>query len=129
MKNRKHRGSSKKSIIQGPESSQYNKYQRLYEIKNVSSVSLQPVSIDRVKDIIKTLNTCADGDEPVKLTKMNEDNFSRLIFQNFNQSLVNGEFPHSSKHTEVIPIFKNKEKRDKSINRTCKCFTSNLQSK
>ena len=46
---------------------------------------------------------------------MNEHNFSRLIFQNFNQSLVTGGFPHL-KQAEVIPVFKNKEKLDKSNN-------------
>ena len=119
-KNRKHRGSSKESIIQVSESSQYNKYQRHYEIKNISSVSFQPVSIDKVKDIIKTLNTrkaCPDGDVPVKLIIIKEDIFSTLIFQNFNQSLVNGEFPHCLKQAEVIPVFKNKEKLDRSNNR------------
>ena len=51
--------------------------------KNIPSLSFQPVSVDKVKDIIKTLNTkkaCRDSDIPVKLTKMNEDIFSRLIF-------------------------------------------------
>ena len=48
---------------------------------------------------------------------MNEDIFSGLIFQNFNQSLVNGEFPHCLKQAEVIPVLKNKGKLDKSINR------------
>ena len=73
-----------------------------------------------MKDIIKTLNTkraSPDGDIPVKFTKTNEDIFSRLIFQNSNQSLVNGEFPHCLKQAEVIPVFKNKEKLDKSNNR------------
>ena len=85
--------------------------------KNISSFSFQPVSIDKVKDIIKTLNTkkaCPDGDIPVKLIKMNEDIFSRLIFQNFNQSLVNGEFLHCLKEADVTPVFKNDEKLDKS---------------
>ena len=88
--------------------------------KNILSFSFQPVSIDKVKDIIKTLNTkkaCPDGDIPVKLIKMNEGIFSRLMFQNFNQSLVNGEFPHCLKQAEVIPVFKNKEKLHKSNNR------------
>ena len=48
---------------------------------------------------------------------MNEDIFSRLIFQNFNQPLINSEFPHCLKQAEVITVFKNKEKLDKSINR------------
>ena len=81
-----------------------------------------------MKDIIKSLNTkkaCSDANETAKLIKMNEDIFSRLIFQNFNESLVNGEFPHCLKQVEVIPVFKIKGKLDKSINRTCKFFTSN----
>ena len=70
-----------------------------------------------MKDIIKTLNTkkaCPGGDIPVKLIKMNEDIFPRLIFQNFNQSLVNGEFADCLKQAKVIPIFKKEEKLDKS---------------
>ena len=76
--------------------------------------------MDNLKDIIKTLNTkkaCPDGDVPVKLIKINEDSFSRIVFQNFNQSIFNGEFPQCLKQAEIIPIFKNKEKRDKSNNR------------
>ena len=73
-----------------------------------------------MKDIIKTVNTrkaFPDGDVPVKLMIMNEDIFSTLIFQNFNQSLVNGELPHCLKQAEVISVFKNQEKLDKSNNR------------
>ena len=73
-----------------------------------------------MKDIIKTLNTrkaYPDGDVPVKLIIMNKDIFSRLIFQNFIQSLANGELPPCLKQAEVIPVFKNKEKLDKSNNR------------
>ena len=88
--------------------------------KNISSFSFQPVSIDKMKDIIKTLNTekaCPDGDISVKIIKMNEDIFSRLIFQNwslYKLQLVNGEFPHCLKQAEVIPVFKKEEKLDKS---------------
>ena len=80
--------------------------------KNISCFIFQPVSLDKVKDIIKTLNTkkaCPDGDVPVKLIKTNEDIFSRLIFQNFNQSLINGEFPHCLKQVEVIAVFKKRK--------------------
>ena len=80
-----------------------------------------------MKDVIKTLNTkkeCPDGVIPVKLIKMNEDIFSRFIFQNSNQSLVNGEISHYLKQADVIPVFKNKEKTCKS---NLEYFTSNLQ--
>ena len=46
--------------------------------KKNSSFSFQHVSIGKVKDIIKTVNTkkaCRDGDTTVKLIKMNEDIF------------------------------------------------------
>ena len=85
--------------------------------KNIPSFNFQPVSIDRVKDIIKTLNikkARPDGNILVKLIKMNEDIFSRLIFQNFKQFLINGDFPHCLKQAEVIPVFKKEENLDKS---------------
>ena len=84
--------------------------------KNISSFSIQSVQLDKVKDIIKTFNTkkaCPDGDIPVKLVKMNEHISSNLIFQKFNQSFINGEFPHCLKQAEVIPVFRKEEKLDK----------------
>ena len=87
------------------------------KLKSISSFSFQPVLIDKVKNIIKSLNTkkaYADGDITVKLIKMNEDIFSRLIFQNFNQCLINGEFPHCLKQSEVTTVFKKEKKLDKS---------------
>ena len=83
------------------------------KLKYISSFSFQLVSMDKGTDIIKTLNTkkaCPGGDIPVKLVKMNEDIFSRLIVLNFNQSLVNDEFPHCLKQAEVIPVFKKRGK-------------------
>ena len=62
--------------------------------------------VNRILKIHGILNMPQDGDIPVKLIKMNEDIFSRLIFQNFNQSLINGDFPHCLKQAEVIPVFK-----------------------
>ena len=47
--------------------------------KNISSLNFQPVSIEKLKDLIKTLTEKAgpDGDIPVKLVKMNDNIFSR----------------------------------------------------
>ena len=70
-----------------------------------------------MKNIIKTLNAkkaCPDGDITVKLIKMNEDIFSRLMFPNFNQLFVNGQFPYCLKQAKVIPFFKKVEKLEKS---------------
>ena len=84
--------------------------------KNISSFSFQPALIDKVRDIIKTRNTtkiCPDGEMSVKLTKIDEDIFLRLIFQNFNQSLVNGELHNCLKQAEIIPVLEKEEKIDK----------------
>ena len=89
----------------------------IMKLKNIFFFSFQPFLIDKVKDIIKILNNkryCPDGDITVKLLKINQGIFSRLIFQNFNQSLVSGEFPHCLKEAKVIPVFKEEEKPDKS---------------
>ena len=107
-KNKKHWGSSKKKA-----SFKYQNHPTITNIKGIIKskifpLSFQAVSIDKVKDMIKTLNTekvSPDGDIPVKLIKMNEDIFSRLIFENFNQSFVNAEFPHCLKQVEVICVF------------------------
>ena len=80
-------------------------------------MNFEPVSIDKVKDIMKNVNTkktCPDGDIPVNLIEMNEDIFLRPIFQNFNKFLINGDLPHCLKQAQVIPVFKKGEKLDKS---------------
>ena len=59
----------------------------------------------------------------MKLIKINEDNFSRSILQNLNQSLVNGEFPHCLKQGEVIFVFKKQQKLDKSNYRPVSILT------
>ena len=72
----------------------------IIKLKDIYSFSFQPVLTDKLKDIIKTLNTkkaCLVGDIPVKLIKMNEDVISRLIFQNFVRFLFNDEFCHCLK--------------------------------
>ena len=55
-----------------------------------------------------------DSDISVKLKKINQDIFSRLIFQTFNQPSINGEFPHYLKQTEFLPAFIKEEKLIKS---------------
>ena len=124
---RKHQGSIKKTSFQYQYHPSTTNIIYIIKTKNIPSFTFQTVSIDKVKDVIKTLNTkkeCPDGVIPVKLIKMNEDIFSRFIFQNSNQSLVNGEISHYLKQADVIPVFKNKEKTYKS---NLEYFTSNLQ--
>ena len=55
-----------------------------------------------------------DSNISVKLKKINQDIFSRLIFQTFNQPSINGEFPHYLKQTEFLPAFIKEEKLIKS---------------
>ena len=62
---------------------------------NIPYFSFQPVSIGKTEDVTKTINTkkaCLNGVITVKHIKMNEDVFSKLLFQNLYQSIVNGKF-------------------------------------
>ena len=50
----------------------------IMKLKNIFFFSFQPFLIEKVKDIIKTLNNkryCPDSDTPVKLIKINQDIF------------------------------------------------------
>ena len=78
---------------------------RLFEAKN----QYHP-SRTNIKDSTKSKNISSFSFQPVlKLKNMNEDIFSRLIFQNFNQSLINVEFPHCLKQTEVFLSLKKRK--------------------
>ena len=70
-----------------------------------------------MKNKIETLDikkSCADGHKTVKLTKMNEEIFSKFIFQNFNQLLVDSKFLLCLKQAEVTFAMKKAAKRVKS---------------
>ena len=64
----------------------------------------------KIKFTLNTKKACLDKHKPVKLAKMNEEIFSGLIFQNFNQLLVNGKFSPCLKQAEVILVFKKLDK-------------------
>ena len=88
-KNTNDRGSSKKTLLKYQDYPSITNIKDIMKSENFSSFSFQPVVIDKVKDITETLNTkkvCLDSDMLVKLINMNEDIFSRLIFQHLNQS-------------------------------------------
>ena len=91
-KNRKHQGfSKKKASLKYQYDPSITNIKETMKQNNISFFSFQPVSRDKPKNKTRILNTkkaCPDRDIPKELTKMNKDIFSRLIFQNFKQSLL-----------------------------------------
>ena len=53
----KHRGSSQKASFKYQYHPSIKNIKDIMKSKNISSFSFQPVSINKVKDILKTLNT------------------------------------------------------------------------
>ena len=55
---------------------------------------------------------CQESDIRVKIIKDNIDIFSEFIFHNFNNSIFDTTFPSELKNSNVIPIFKKKDRKN-----------------
>ena len=78
-----------------------------------SSFNVQKTNANEVMNIINQLNTaktCQNVDTPTKIIKLNKDIFAKLISNNFNPCIDEGEFPYELKHANVIPVHKKKGK-------------------
>ena len=63
--------------------------------------------------IISQLNTakaCQNADTPTKIIKLNKDIFAKFISNNFKNCIDEGKFPYELKHSDVIPVHKEKDK-------------------
>ena len=81
-----------------------------------SSFSFNFVDKQKIsKEITKLDNkkSCQEFDIPVKIIKDNIDVFSNFLYNHFNNSLFNSEFPSEFKKADVIPIFKKKDQSNK----------------
>ena len=76
--------------------------------------SLEPVSKDEVKKIIKDLKNSKSvgGETPTKILKECEFTFE-ILTQCINKSFTSGEFPGCLKQANVSPIFKKDDPLDK----------------
>ena len=89
----------------------YEKHPSIYNIKtkcsSISNFSFWPVSVEKVKKIIRNLKTnkAVGGEIPTKILKECEYNFD-VLTNCINKSIETGYFPDSLKLANVAPVFK-----------------------
>ena len=102
----------------------YEKHPSIQMIKQNFRISkkfsLEPVSKDEVKKIIKDLKNSKSvgGEIPTKIFKECEFTFE-ILTQCINKSFTGGEFPDCLKQATVSPIFKKDYPLDKEKLETC----------
>ena len=90
-----------------------NKYMTNSEL----SFTFQPVTKNQVSNLIKLLNdkkAIQSTDIPTKLIKKFCDFFSEFIYKSINHCITEGNFIADFKKAEVLPLYKNNGRADKS---------------
>ena len=78
--------------------------------------SFRNTTQEEVLKLVRELNTkksCQTSEAPSKIIKLNSDIFSTFIYKHFNYCIDKFKFPNDLKHTEIVPIYKKKNKCEK----------------
>ena len=70
--------------------------------------------IEKVINNLSNLKVCQKDDIPTEVIKTNRDTFAGFIANDFNNCVDKGLFLDDLKHADVTPIYKNKDKSDKT---------------
>ena len=84
-------------------------------MKTDTSFKFEHVSIRDIEIEIENIDTSKafqNDDIPSKIIKQNWDIFSRIIHNQFNNSLKTSVFPEELKNADVIPVFKKVSRND-----------------
>ena len=79
--------------------------------------SFRKVTKDEISSTIKTLNrkkAILSNEIPTKIFQQFSEVFKDFLYNNFNICLESGIFPDELKLAEVVPVYKKKDKKDKS---------------
>ena len=82
-----------------------------------TTFSFKDISQDKIESIIKKLDpkkAIKSNDIPTKIIKEFNPLFAEFLTRNFNACLNEGIFPEDLKCSEVVPIYKKKDRRDKN---------------
>ena len=74
-------------------------------------------NVEDVKREINNLNSkkaTPKGDIPVKILKWNSDIIAPALTECYNQNIKNSTFPNELKNADISPVFKKKDRHDKS---------------
>ena len=82
-----------------------------------STFHFRKISCNKVEKIVNNLNSkksCQQEDIPTKIIKLNNDLIAEFIAEHCNSCIYEGKFPSESKHADIVPIYKKKDKSNKS---------------
>ena len=110
--------------IDGPVLRTIEKYKNHPSIKLIKTYSennvrfrFQEIQATEIKKVLKNLDcskASQDSDIPTKIIKDNVDIFVPVLLTEFNESWKLNRFPHSMKSGNIIPVFTNNDRTDKS---------------
>ena len=85
------------------------KYPKVFSFKyfNVEDVKREIINISSKKATPK-------GDIPVKILKWNSDIIAPALTECYNQNIKNSTFPNELKNADISPVYKKKDRHDKS---------------
>ena len=90
---------------------------RIKEKINNNVFSFPTFTYEEILNEINSLDTSSSTqseDSPFKIIKDNADIFADFILQNFNKWLIDGKFPSQVNKSDVIPVFKKGNHKDKT---------------
>ena len=64
--------------------------------------------------MLRTSKGTPKGDIPVKILKWNSDIIVPALTECYNQNIKNSTFPNELKNTDISPVYKKKDRHDKS---------------
>ena len=85
--------------------------------KHPKVFSFKYFNVEDVKREINNLNSkkaTPKGDIPVKILKWNSDIIAPALTECYNQNIKNSTFPNELKNADISPVFKKKDRHDKS---------------
>ena len=90
---------------------------RMKEKINNNVFSFPTFTYEEILNKINSLDTSSSTqseDSPFKIIKDNADVFADFTLQNFNKWLIYGKFPNQLNKSDVIPVFKKGNHKDKT---------------
>ena len=85
--------------------------------KHPKVFSFKYFNVEDVKREINNLNSkkaTPKGDIPVKILKWNSDIIAPSLTECYNQNIKNSAFPNELKNADISPVYKKKDRHDKS---------------
>ena len=87
----------------------YFKHQNVFSFKYFNAEN-----VEREINNLNSKKATPKGDIPVKILKWNSDIIAPALTECYNQNIKNSTFPNELKNADISPVYKKKDRHDKS---------------